>query len=74
MRDGIEQGKESMTKRFQVERCFRLLLLAVIFTITDAVTIAQSSVFTYQGHLTDSANPATGVFDMQFKLFERSKL
>lgn len=31
---------------------------------------AQGTAFTYQGRLTDSDNPADGVFDMQFKLFD----
>ncbi|HET8678167.1 MAG TPA: hypothetical protein VFO63_20360, partial [Blastocatellia bacterium] len=43
------------------------LLLGLILTTT---AYAQTSAFTYQGRLTDSANPADGIFDMQFKLFD----
>jgi hypothetical protein len=44
------------------------LLLAVLLGTNLAQ--AQSTAFTYQGKLTDAGNPATGNYDMQFKLFD----
>lgn len=41
--------------------------LAVIF-IGDAH--GETTEFTYQGRLTDAGNPATGMYDFQFKLFD----
>lgn len=43
------------------------VLLLLLFTSVTA--LGQSSVFSYQGRLTDNGNPADGLFDMQFKLF-----
>jgi hypothetical protein len=45
--------------------------LTTIFLITSVNTaMAQSSVFTYQGRLTDDTLPSTGVYDFQFGLFD----
>ncbi|MBS1794160.1 MAG: tail fiber domain-containing protein [Acidobacteria bacterium] len=43
---------------------FLLILLA------GTALFAQTSVFTYQGKLTDGANAATGTYDLQFKLYD----
>jgi hypothetical protein len=52
-------------------RTFLLFPLSVLVCLAlSANAFAQSSGFTYQGKLTDSANPADGLFDMQFKLFD----
>lgn len=36
----------------------------------SAPALAQSTAFTYQGQLKSSGQPATGTFDLQFKLFD----
>jgi len=47
----------------------RYIVPVLIFLV--AVTIsAQTTAFTYQGKLTDSGSPASGAFQMQFKLFD----
>jgi hypothetical protein len=35
-----------------------------------SVALAQTTVFTYQGRLTDTGGPASGTYDLQFKLFD----
>jgi hypothetical protein len=45
-----------------------LALLALIFCATSAT--AQTTAFSYQGHLTDGGNPANGNYDLQFALFD----
>jgi len=47
------------------------LVLAVLFVLLPAGTVSgQSTAFTYQGQLTDTGVPATGTYDLQFKLFD----
>ena len=48
-------------------RLFGCLILLLLVTTT---AISQGTAFTYQGKLTDSGNPANGVYDLQFKLFD----
>jgi len=44
------------------------MLALLLYVSTTA--FAQGTVFTYQGKLTDSATPANGQYDFQFKLFD----
>ena len=47
------------------------ILIALLLVIAGAAAAsAQSTAFTYQGKLSDGANPASGTYDMQFKLFD----
>jgi len=45
------------------------VILAVLLFSNEAA-LAQGTVFTYQGKLTDNGNPANGNYDMQFRLFD----
>ncbi len=45
-----------------------ILLIAIIGTFVVGVQ-AQTTEFTYQGFLSDGANPANGNYDLEFKLF-----
>jgi len=56
----------------QIMKTSKLLLgLAVLLGITLTLHVhAQSSAFTYQGSLTDSGSPATGIYDLRFALFD----
>lgn len=46
-------------------------IFAFLLLLSAGVTaFGQGTAFTYQGRLTDSGNPADGLFDMQFKLFD----
>src|SRR6187455_3120507 len=53
---------------------FRLLLThllsLMLWLFASSPVTGQISAFTYQGRLTDAGNAASGVFDMQFKLFD----
>src|SRR5262245_44486273 len=41
----------------------------VLGTLTIAASaFAQGTAFTYQGHLTDNANPANGTYDFRYEL------
>jgi len=55
-----------MNRKNQKLQC---LSIAVVLMTSIALT-AQTTSFTYQGRLTDGGNPATGSFQMQFKLFD----
>jgi hypothetical protein len=50
-----------------MKRSLSLPLLVLAFCVS---AFAQTSVFTYQGKLTDSLVPASGTFEMRFKLFD----
>lgn len=52
-------------------RLFVLLVSSIVAVTISAITAsAQTTAFTYQGRLTDGANPANGAFDMEFRLFD----
>lgn len=54
---------------------YRLLLASALLTlILSSNAMAQTTVFTYQGKLTDAGNPATGTYDMQFKAFDSADI
>ena len=42
----------------------------LVLLLCTQSAIAQGTAFTYQGKLSDGGNPATGSFDMQFKMFD----
>src|SRR5206468_4061320 len=55
----------------------RMLLAAAAALSTASGLLAQSGVgwsFTYQGQLNVSGQPATGAYDLQFRLFDSTSL
>jgi hypothetical protein len=48
----------------------RVFLLLLLFTLCAVTALAQTSVFTYQGRLTDGGTPANGNYDLQFALWD----
>jgi hypothetical protein len=42
------------------------------FALMSAGVFAQGTAFTYQGRLNDGLNPATGIYDLRFALFDAS--
>ncbi len=48
----------------------KLWLVALIIPLVCFVTQAQTTVFTYQGRLTDGGTQANGNYDLQFALFD----
>lgn len=58
-----------MTQKIQTRKPIRLFVLLVTLIMSQAA-LAQTTAFTYQGRLTDAGNPANGVYDLQFRLFD----
>src|SRR2546427_305320 len=48
------------------------ILLSALLSVAACVgqASAQTTAFTYQGKLTDSGSPATGLYDLLFRLFD----
>src|SRR5262245_29594446 len=61
-----------MNKRtLKVRKLLRYLGIVVsLLVLTAGSARAQTTAFTYQGKLSDSGNPATGNYDLTFKLFD----
>jgi hypothetical protein len=51
-------------------RLFIVVLLQAVLFAKGSAGAPLSTAFTYQGRLMDGGNPASGVFDMQFALFD----
>jgi len=47
-----------------------LMLTLFVFFFLSAAINAQTTVFTYQGRLTDTSMPASGTYDLQFALYD----
>jgi len=47
-----------------------LFISATLILLSAMVASAQTTAFSYQGKLTDAGSPASGSFQMQFKLFD----
>lgn len=45
-------------------------ILCAIILLIGNIAHAQSTAFTYQGKLSDAGSPATGTYDLEFKLFD----
>jgi hypothetical protein len=58
------------TKLTSIQCTALLLLLSTLYP--QLSTFAQGTAFTYQGRLTDGANPANGSYDLTFALFSVS--
>src|SRR5262245_4567226 len=54
--------------------CRRFVLFLTICVACVGSAVAQTTSFTYQGKLNDGANPASGNYDMQFKLFDTTTI
>jgi hypothetical protein len=48
----------------------RLFITVMVIGLCAVPIAAQTTGFTYQGKLTEAGTPATGTYDMQFKLFD----
>lgn len=46
------------------------LLLVLSILNSEILTFAQGTAFTYQGRLTDNGNPADGIYDLRFALYD----
>ncbi len=55
-----------MTKEF-IQR--RLFIIAMFIALTATTVFAQGTSFNFQGRLNDGTNPASGQYDLQFRLY-----
>ncbi|MDQ4121903.1 MAG: hypothetical protein M3209_10710 [Acidobacteriota bacterium] len=55
---------------FKSARLKLFLFFILIFLFFGELSRAQSSAFTYQGKLTDTGGAASGIYDLQFKLYD----
>ena len=49
---------------------FVMLTLLAAFNLPPSTAFAQGTAFTYQGRLNDAANPASGIYDLRFALYD----
>jgi hypothetical protein len=63
----IKERKIMLTRMLIRSRSF---IVALALLLGAQAAFAQGSVFTYQGKLTNAGNPASGTYEMQFKLFD----
>ncbi|PYS59102.1 MAG: hypothetical protein DMF74_22120, partial [Acidobacteria bacterium] len=59
---------KTMSNNYALNR--RLLIVCVLLLLMVSPTYGQTTVFTYQGRLSDGGAPANGAYDLQFKLFD----
>src|SRR6266446_1877680 len=57
-----------MVNRMKHRQIFTLIIVWVLFNA--GAVLAQTTAFTYQGKLVDNGNPASGNYDLTFKLFD----
>src|SRR5688572_7073434 len=50
--------------------CFRLSCAILILAVTLVHSAAQGTAFTYQGQLSSGGNPANGLYDFQFAVYD----
>jgi len=50
-------------------KALNFTLIIIVLLLLSAATIQASTVFTYQGRLNDSDEPADGVYDLRFQLY-----
>ena len=53
---------------------FALLLVCALFLLTPSTVMAQTTELTHRGKLIEGGTPATGTYDMQFKIFDSAIL
>jgi hypothetical protein len=51
-------------------RFFGPLVISVVALLSSAAAFGQTTSFTYQGRLTDQGTPASGQYELEFKLFD----
>jgi hypothetical protein len=54
----------------QKEDKAKAIIAVLAIALHSAITYAQTTAFTYQGHLNNAAVPANGNYEMQFMLFD----
>jgi len=49
---------------------FKLIAIIELFFAIGLAAHAQGTAFTYQGRLNDGANPASGIYDLRFAIYD----
>ena len=62
-----------MRLRLLFKYSFTPLVVVIAILVGAAMTLAQTSSFTYQGRLTDGGKQPTATYDMEFRLFDASE-
>src|SRR5258708_25746778 len=52
----------------------RILTISLLLALIARSAFAQGTAFSYQGRLNDGANPATGIYDLQFAIYDSTNL
>jgi hypothetical protein len=59
-----------MTMKKRIDRWLVAVALLLTLNLTGSNACAQGTAFTYQGQLANAGNPANGVFDLRFALYD----
>src|ERR1043165_383677 len=62
--------RSALPKHDRMKLAAWLWPLQLMLALLAPAALAQTTSFTYQGRLTDGGGPATGAYDLQFKLFD----
>ncbi|MCU0771340.1 MAG: H-type lectin domain-containing protein [Verrucomicrobia bacterium] len=56
----------------KTQHLLRIASLALVsaFSLQPSALLAQGTAFTYQGRLNDDANPASGIYDLRFTIYD----
>src|SRR5438045_1911893 len=57
-----------MKNKINNKPCLHFVLAIILMTSVSLT--AQSTAFSYQGRLSSGGNPASGIYEMQFRLFD----
>src|SRR4051812_18122700 len=59
-----------LRKLMKPKNLFYLIACGLLTTVTTASIHAQTTAFTYQGRLNDGAIPASGSYDLRFRIYD----
>ncbi len=66
--------KETKVEKKNVEKMFVCMMTIVLGLSSAGWAASMGTAFTYQGRLTDGGNPASGPYDLQFKLYDAASV
>jgi hypothetical protein len=70
------ENKTAMKIEFAILVLKRAALLSLLLTLDlqPSTLFAQGTAFTYQGRLNDGTNPASGIYDLRFTIYDSTNL
>ena len=66
--------KETKVEKKNVEKMFVCMMTIVLGLSSAGWAASMGTAFTYQGRLTDGGSPASGPYDLQFKLYDAASV